>query len=135
MCFHFRLGKSPRKWSGAVHTPCRSMLWNQFPSAATCCDNSCRSGACRNGSSPFPFDAVESVMLAGEVSETVPGRRTEFGISILWVQRARTDTDEVRLRAYLARCPNCRQHTNGAVCGVTDGRICLLGAEEQIRCS
>src|SRR3954454_5570620 len=35
MCFHFTLGKSPRKWFGAVDTPIRSMLWNQSPSSLT----------------------------------------------------------------------------------------------------
>src|SRR5215469_4127371 len=33
ICFHLTLGKSPRKWWGAVGTPCRVRLWNHSPSS------------------------------------------------------------------------------------------------------
>src|SRR5690348_2667644 len=34
MCLHLMLGKSPRKWLGAVGTPYRSRLWNHSPSSS-----------------------------------------------------------------------------------------------------
>src|SRR5229473_1441851 len=37
ICFHLIFGKSPRKWCGAVGTPCRSTLWNQSPNSEIRC--------------------------------------------------------------------------------------------------
>src|SRR5690349_19852412 len=34
MCLHLMLGKSPRKWLGAVSTPYRSRLWNHSPNSS-----------------------------------------------------------------------------------------------------